>query len=50
LVPSDEQPGTSHTYTVNGEVIRDRAETFKDEFTQVVNQPSKKLDFTLVLV
>jgi len=42
IVPSDEQPGTSHTYTVNGEVIRDRAETFKDEFTQVVNQPSKK--------
>lgn len=42
IVPSDGQPGTSRTYTVDGEVIRDRAETFKDEFTQMVNQPSKK--------
>jgi phage shock protein C len=44
VVPSEETVygnGTS-PYQVDGEVIKDRAETFKDEFVQVVNKPSKK--------
>lgn len=43
IVPSGEQVGgTGRTYTIDGEVIRDKAESFRDEFTQVVTQPSKK--------
>lgn len=44
VVPSEESvSGTAPgQYTVDGEVIKDRAETFRDEFVKVVNQPSKK--------
>ncbi|MEL7590752.1 MAG: PspC domain-containing protein [Anaerolineaceae bacterium] len=44
VVPSDEsvtggRPGST---TIDGEVIRERAETFRDEVSKAVNQPSKK--------
>lgn len=44
VVPSEETVtgNTPGSTTIDGEVIRERAETFRDEVSQVVNQPSKK--------
>lgn len=56
VVPSEEQitGQPSQPYTVDGEVIKERAETFKDEFVEMVNRPGKKtglyIGVALVLV
>jgi phage shock protein PspC (stress-responsive transcriptional regulator) len=44
VVPSEETAtgSTPGVTVIDGEVIRERAETFRDEVSQVVNQPSKK--------
>lgn len=44
VVPSEEtvNGGMPGSTTIDGEVIKERAETFRDEVSQVVNQPSKK--------
>lgn len=44
VVPSEETVtgGAPSSATIDGEVIKDRAETLKEEISQVVNQPSKK--------
>jgi len=44
VVPSEEQVlgGPAQSQTIDGEVIKEKAETFKDEIAGVVNQPSKK--------
>ena len=44
VVPSEEQIGgsTAQVYSVDGEVIKERAENFKDEFVEMVNRPGKK--------
>lgn len=44
IVPSEEQVGanTGSAYSVDGEVIKERAENFKDEFVEMVNRPDKK--------
>jgi phage shock protein PspC (stress-responsive transcriptional regulator) len=44
VVPSEEQIGgsTTQVYSVDGEVIKERAENFKDEFVEMVNRPGKK--------
>jgi len=44
VVPSEEQIGgsTTQAYSVDGEVIKERAENFKDEFVEMVNRPGKK--------
>ena len=44
VVPSEEQVGgsTTQAYPVDGEVIKERAEYFKDEFVEMVNRPGKK--------
>jgi len=44
VVPSEEQIGgsTTQAYSVDGEVIKERAENFKDEFVEMVNRPNKK--------
>ena len=56
VVPSEEQIGgsTTQVYSVDGEVIKERAENFKDEFVEMVNRPGKKtglyIGIALILV
>ncbi len=44
IVPSEEQVNgaAAQPYSVDGEVIKERAENFKDEFVEMVNRPNKK--------
>ncbi|HOW91303.1 MAG TPA: PspC domain-containing protein [Anaerolineaceae bacterium] len=44
IVPSEEQVSGAgaQPYSVDGEVIKERAENFKDEFVEMVNRPNKK--------
>lgn len=44
VVPSEEQYSGvgGQAYTIDGEVVREKAEKFKDEFVNAVNKPNKK--------
>lgn len=44
VVPSEEQinGATTRSYSVDGEVIKERAENFRDEVVDLVNRPGKK--------
>ncbi|HOW92709.1 MAG TPA: PspC domain-containing protein [Anaerolineaceae bacterium] len=46
VVPEEQaQGGSTQGNTINGEVMRERAEKFKDEFVSVVNKPGHKTGF-----
>ena len=42
IVPSEDATATSQPYTINGEEIKEKAESFKNEFVDAVNKPGQK--------